>query len=52
MASKGVAAVVAYAKTGKKVSGYTDTGVNLITGKPMAEVPSKTVAYGLANCWG
>ena len=30
MASKGVAAVVNYAKTGKKVSGYTDTGVNLI----------------------
>ena len=29
MASKGVAAVVDYAKTGKKVSGYTDTGVNL-----------------------
>ena len=52
MASKGVAAVVNYAKTGKKVSGYTDTGVNLITGAPMAGVPSKSVAYGLANCWG
>ena len=52
MASKGVAAVVAYAKTGKKVSGYTDTGVNLITGNPMPGVPSKDVAYGLANCWG
>jgi fructose transport system substrate-binding protein len=52
MASKGVAAVVNYAKSGKKVSGYTDTGVNLITGAPMAGVPSKSVAYGLANCWG
>ena len=52
MASKGVDAVVAYAKSGKKVSGYTDTGVNLITGKPMAGVPSKSLAYGLANCWG
>jgi fructose transport system substrate-binding protein len=52
MASKGVAAVVNYAKTGKKVSGYTDTGVNLITGVPMAGVVSKSVAYGLANCWG
>src|SRR5436190_12072548 len=30
MASRGVGAVVKYAKTGKKVSGYTDTGVNLI----------------------
>ena len=52
MASKGVAAVVNYAKSGKKVSGYTDTGVNLITGAPMAGVASKDVAYGLANCWG
>ena len=30
MASLGVAAVVKFAKTGKKASGYTDTGVNLI----------------------
>ena len=30
MASKGVAAVVGYAKNGKKAAGYTDTGVNLI----------------------
>ena len=30
MASMGVAAGVEYAKTGKKVSGYTDTGVTLI----------------------
>jgi fructose transport system substrate-binding protein len=52
MASKGVAAVVTYAKSGKKVAGYTDTGVNLITAKPMSGVPSKDVAYGLANCWG
>jgi fructose transport system substrate-binding protein len=52
MASRGVSAVVAYAKTGKKVSGYTDTGVNLIAGKAVAGVPSKNVAYGLANCWG
>jgi fructose transport system substrate-binding protein len=52
MASRGVQAVVTYAKTGKKVSGYTDTGVNLIAGKAVAGVPSKNVAYGLANCWG
>jgi fructose transport system substrate-binding protein len=52
MASRGVSAVVAYAKTGKKASGYTDTGVNLITPKPVSGVPSKSVAYGLANCWG
>jgi fructose transport system substrate-binding protein len=52
MASRGVSAVVNYAKTGKKVSGYTDTGVNLIARKAVAGVKSKNVAYGLANCWG
>ena len=52
MASRGVTAVVNYAKTGKKVSGYTDTGVNLIAKKARKGVPSKTVAYGLKNCWG
>jgi fructose transport system substrate-binding protein len=52
MASRGVQAVVRYAKTGKKVRGYVDTGVNLITGTPKAGVPSKSVAFGLKNCWG
>jgi fructose transport system substrate-binding protein len=52
MASRGVTAVVRYAKTGKKVSGYTDTGVNLIAKNALKGVPSKTVAYGLKNCWG
>jgi fructose transport system substrate-binding protein len=52
MASRGVSAVVAYAKGGRKASGYTDTGVNLIAGKAVAGVPSRSVAYGLANCWG
>ena len=36
MASRGVSAVVNYAKTGKKASGYTDTGVNLIAKKAVA----------------
>jgi fructose transport system substrate-binding protein len=52
MSSRGVAAVVQYAKTGKKASGYTDTGVNLIAKTAVAGVPSKNVAFGLANCWG
>jgi fructose transport system substrate-binding protein len=52
MASRGVSAVVNYAKTGKKVSGYTDTGVNLIAKKAVTGVASKGVAYGLANCCG
>ena len=52
MASRGVQAVVTYAKTGKKATGYTDTGVNLITAKSVPGVPSKGLAFGLANCWG
>ena len=52
MASLGVAAVVRFAKTGKKSTGYTDTGVNLIARKAVAGVKSKTVKFGLANCWG
>jgi fructose transport system substrate-binding protein len=52
MASRGVSAVVSYAKGGKKASGYTDTGVNLIAAKAVPGVSSKSVAYGLANCWG
>ena len=43
---------VDYAKTGKKVSGYTDTGVTLITDKPMSGVDSKDTKFGLENCWG
>jgi fructose transport system substrate-binding protein len=52
MASRGVGAVVKYAKTGIKPHGYTDTGVNLIAKKALVGVRSKTVKYGLANCWG
>ncbi|WP_425246452.1 sugar ABC transporter substrate-binding protein [Streptomyces sp. NEAU-NA10] len=52
MAAEGVKAVVTYAKDGKKASGYTDTGVTLITDKPQAGVTSKDTAYGLENCWG
>jgi fructose transport system substrate-binding protein len=52
MASQGVDAIVDFAKTGKKVSGYTDTGVTLITAKPVSGVDSKDVQFGLDNCWG
>ena len=41
-----------YAKTGKKVSGYTDTGVTLIADKPMAGVDSKDAKIGTDLCWG
>ena len=52
MAAMGVAAGVAYAKTGKKPSGYTDTGVALIAAKPMAGVASQDVKTGTELCWG
>ena len=52
MASMGVDATVDYATTGKKASGYTDTGVNLITDKPQTGVDSKDTQYGLDKCWG
>jgi len=52
MASMGVEAGVAYAKSGKKVSGYTDTGVTLIAGKAVAGVDSKDTKVGADLCWG
>ncbi|MDQ1014199.1 sugar ABC transporter substrate-binding protein [Streptomyces afghaniensis] len=52
MAAEGVKAVATYAKDGKKASGYTDTGVTLITDKAQDGVTSKDTAYGLDNCWG
>ena len=52
MAQLGVEAIVTYAKGGAKPSGYTDTGVTLITDKPQPGVDSKDTTFGLANCWG
>lgn len=52
MAAMGVEAVVNFAKSGTKVSGYTDTGVTLITDKAQAGVDSKDSKFGTENCWG
>lgn len=52
MASLGVDAVMNFAKTGKKPSGYTDTGVSLIAATAVAGVDSKDASYGQSNCWG
>jgi fructose transport system substrate-binding protein len=52
MAAMGVEAGITYAKTGKKPSGYTDTGVTLIAAKPMPGVDSKDVKTGTDLCWG
>lgn len=52
MAAMGVAAGVEYAKGGKKVSGYVDTGVELISAKPVTGVASKDTKLGTDLCWG
>ncbi len=52
MASLGVEAVVNFVKNGVKPSGYTDTGVTLITDKAQTGVDSKDSTFGVANCWG
>jgi fructose transport system substrate-binding protein len=52
MAALGVAAGVAYLKTGKKPTGYTDTGVTLIASRPVGGVASSDVKTGMAQCFG
>jgi fructose transport system substrate-binding protein len=52
MAALGVEAGVEYAKSGKKVSGYTDTGVNLISNKAVPGVSVKDTKFGMEMCWG
>ena len=57
MASKGIEAAVEYAKTGKKPEptpglDFFNTGVSLVTDKPVEGVPSISSKEGLAKCWG
>jgi len=52
MAQEGVTAVVDFAKSGTKPTGFHDTGSELITEKPLAGLDSKDTAWGLQNCWG
>jgi fructose transport system substrate-binding protein len=52
MASMGIDAVAEYAKSGKKPSGFVNTGSVLISDKPMKGLDSKDTAWGLKNCWG
>jgi fructose transport system substrate-binding protein len=52
MATMGIAAVVNYASTGAKPSGYADTGVTLISDRPQRGVSSQDSKFGAANCWG
>ena len=57
MASKGIEAIVAYAKDGTKPTvteglSFMNTGVNLITDKPVDGVPSLDSTKGTELCWG
>ncbi|HEV8365628.1 MAG TPA: sugar ABC transporter substrate-binding protein [Gemmatimonadaceae bacterium] len=52
MAELGVAAGMTFIRTGKKPSGYTDTGVSLIAANKVRGVESKDVATGLQLCFG
>ncbi len=57
MASKGIEAIAAFAKDGTKPTAtegltFMNTGVNLITDKPVDGVKSIDSKEGLAKCWG
>ncbi len=52
MAELGVAAGMTFIRTGKRPSGYTDTGVSLIALTPQSGVASKDVKTGLELCFG
>jgi fructose transport system substrate-binding protein len=57
MASLGIEAIAAYAKDGTKPTvteglSFYNTGVNLVTDKPVEGVPSIDTTEGTALCWG
>ena len=52
MASLVYQALYDVANGDEKPSGYTDTGVTLITDNPVEGVESENSEFGLANCWG
>lgn len=57
MASKGIAAIKAWADNGAKPQNtpgldFFNTGVELVTDEPVAGIESITSAQGLAKCWG
>jgi fructose transport system substrate-binding protein len=56
MATAGVDAAVDFVNDGTKpevpATGFIDTGVQLITDKPLAGLDSQDTTWGLDNCWG
>jgi fructose transport system substrate-binding protein len=51
MAAMGVAAGVKFAKDGKRLTGYTDTGAELITDKPAKGVKGIDTAKASGLCF-
>jgi fructose transport system substrate-binding protein len=52
MAELGVGAAAAFIKTGKRPTGYVNTGVALVAKRAVPGVESRDVAAGLAGCFG
>jgi fructose transport system substrate-binding protein len=52
MAEMGVAAGAEFIRTGKKPTGYTNTGVTLIAARPVPGVESAGIEAGMKNCFG
>ncbi len=56
MATAGVQAAVAFVEDGSMptvpAAGFIDTGVQLITDKPLGGLESQDTTWGLENCWG
>ena len=52
MAALGVAAGAEFIRSGKKPSGYTNTGVTLVAARPVDGVDSKDVQTGMSLCFG
>ena len=57
MAAMALEAIATYSKTGTKPEktpglDFFNTGVALVTDKPVAGVPSISSKEGLAKCWG
>lgn len=52
MAAQGVQAAIEFARSGKKPTGFINTGVAVITDKPLPGITSQDTAWGLQNCWG
>lgn len=52
MAELGVQAAMEFFKSGKKPTGFVDTGVALVAGTPVAGVESLSAGEAATRCWG